>query len=383
MFLWVDLMFSELKDIKDPKVLRLRLETMPTGLPTLYKTILTRVENENGEGKTVAQLKEIFCWVAYSKEPLSVLDLNQIIRFATDVESFDTEKTVNICASLFQVAKTRNVLFKTLVEPLGGPLNSGSIEGEFDESDDQKENCESEEELDEDEVCELEEERQGEIFIHLRHASVGDYIEDSGRKPMGVLFNANEAPLHMLLTNLRIVCEGSSVPERLWHHAMDSWLSQLHDLDEKTVLEADIRLIVEHLATIFNSEALGKYIAQEKCLSSWNSYYSSKFDFGSNTDLQNRNRATIRKWLQRAVDLKSISLAPDVDEWIKELIKHPLKLLVPLSKTCITEWLACDGSSKELSARFGFAWFCATSVRTFSYIVHGRSCLPVVIVAHI
>jgi len=76
MFLWVDLMFSEFKGIKDPKVLRLRLDIMLTGLPTLYKTILTRVEKENGEGKTVAQFKEIFCWVAHFKESLSILDLN-------------------------------------------------------------------------------------------------------------------------------------------------------------------------------------------------------------------------------------------------------------------------------------------------------------------
>jgi hypothetical protein len=368
MFLWVDLMYQELEEIKQPKKLKLALENMSTGLTELYERIFTRIETTKGSGKTLAQLREIFCLVAYAKEPLSIFLLNQIIQFVTTDDIFDAERTIrSTCVSLFRLVQTGQVLFDTLVksETL---VEVGPNTGGADESD---EASELESELDEDEADEREEERQREIFVHLRHASLGDYVKNRDLKPTGILFNVSEARLHIVLTTLRLICEGPSVPEPVWLYAMENWSNQLHDLNEKSVSEEDTKLIVECIATIFTSEPLGKYIAQHPL------HNGDCFFFGSNTDLQHRNRTVIHKWLKKAADLKSVELASDAGEWVNEVLKHPLSLLVPLTETCIREWLSCDdGARHKLDRRFRFAWRCAISVRIRSSTVDEHHLFP-------
>ena len=42
--------------------------------------------------------------------------------------------------------------------------------------------------------------RQREIFVNLRHASLGDYLKRPDLKPTTILLSSREAPVHIVLT---------------------------------------------------------------------------------------------------------------------------------------------------------------------------------------
>ncbi|KAJ9647100.1 hypothetical protein H2199_002086 [Coniosporium tulheliwenetii] len=359
MFLWCELMYQELSDIKQPKKLRLALEGMSSGLVELYERIFTRIETKANE-KILAQIRELFCWVTYSKEPLSVLYLNQVIQFAIEDETFDVEGIIkNSCASLIGLDQTGRVLCDALIksEALAeDSLNAGGGEDEVGELD---EDLGSDSELDEDEAEAEAEESQRELLVNLRHASLGDYVKSKdlkATKATKALLSSRDAKVHIVTTSLRIICKGADVPEPLWLHATSHIWDQLGDLNDAS--EEETKIVVELIAEMFTSSPIQQYISGHHADSDGYPLHGDSFFFGSNAGLQNNNRKVIRKWLEKADALKSVHLEPKVSTWVKEVLANPAKLLSPLVKTCIREWLNCDGEAYELYWRFRFAWHC-------------------------
>jgi hypothetical protein len=84
------------------------------GLIDLYDRIFLRVERDNGPAKQLA-LRELFCWTAYFKEPLSLFYLNELVRFSIGNQFSDVEVILEeTCASLFVLVKTGEVLLDEL-----------------------------------------------------------------------------------------------------------------------------------------------------------------------------------------------------------------------------------------------------------------------------
>ena len=151
-------------------------------------------------------------------------------------------------------------------------------------------------------------------------------------------------------------------PKELWLYLMSNFFNQLRSLDERDVSEEDIKRIVEHLLEIFLLEPLQKHIA--KFHKTRNGYpllgdgNRECLFFGANTNLQHKNRLVVQKWLKKADCMTSVKLDDKASNWIKSVLEEPVKLLVPLTKTCIREWLACDGDALKCIGDFdslGFA----------------------------
>jgi hypothetical protein len=231
------------------------------------------------------------------------------------------------------------------------------------EPEDKNEDEDEDENYDDDkEMAEADEQhwnRQREIFVHLRHASLGDYLRRPDLKPTAILLGAQHGKVHVVLTMLRIICNGADAPQELWLYLMSNFLDQLRSLDGSVVSEADTKRIVGYLHDIFTSETLGRHIAK---------FHSSRledsFFFGLNTDLQNNNRLVIQQWLEKAQDMGLAKLNSEFPNWIRRILDDPLQLLVPLTKICISEWLACKEEGFELYWRFRFVWRCIVSVST-------------------
>jgi hypothetical protein len=119
-----------------------------------------------------------------SKEHLSIHDLNQIVQFEIGDGLFDMERIIdNSCGSLFKFVKTGEARFDELFEqipPVSGEPKPGGLEESYETS-------ESGSELEEEEADQQEQERQRGIFVHLRHASLGDYLKDPDLEPTYLL----------------------------------------------------------------------------------------------------------------------------------------------------------------------------------------------------
>jgi hypothetical protein len=372
MFLWVDLTYKELQGIL-PQQLRLALGNLPDGgLTGLYDRIFSRIETDTSTVKQLAQLKELFCWTAHFKEPLSLFYLNQIIRFAAKDELFDAEWTIEkTCASLLVIVKTGDVLFdESRLDAAASGIDMSSTK---EDPEDEDEVYDDDEEKENEAINEEEERNQNrhrEIFVNLRHASLGDYLKRSNLEPTPILLTARDASAHIVLTSLRIICKGADSPQELWLYLMTTFLDQLRSVDEKNVSEEDTKRIVEHLLEIFLLKPLQTHIA--KFHATPNGYPllgdsgdGDCFFFGTNINLQHKNRLVVQKWFKKADRMTSVKLDDEASKWIKTVIEEPLKLLIPLTKTCIREWLACDGPAFEMYWRFRFAWQCIVSVSTY------------------
>jgi hypothetical protein len=366
MFLWVDLMYKELKGLS-PQRLRLAIDSLPDGgLTGLYDRIFSRIEADSRTSRQMSRLKELFCWTAHFKEPLSLYCLNQIIRIATSDEMFDAKQTIDeTCASLLLMVKTGEVLFDE-VQSIAA-ANSIAMNSIVEDVEEGAELLDDEENED-DAIDEAEEKRQAqerEIFVNLRHASLGDYFNRLNLQSSAILHIGRDAKAHVILTSLSIICQGPNAPQELWLYLMTTHLAQLRSLDEKDTTDGETRRIVEYLVQIFLSDRLQKHIAKVHRTS--NGYplldiSGDSFFFGTNTDLQHENRLVVLKWFKKADCMTSENLTDEASSWVKSILEEPLKLLIPLVKTSVREWLACEGNAFEMFWRFRFAWLCIISV---------------------
>ncbi|KAF8250987.1 hypothetical protein K440DRAFT_638823 [Wilcoxina mikolae CBS 423.85] len=359
MFLWVDLMFAELSYRSQPKQILQALQTLPKGLLGLYQRIFTRIEKDVtiDDEETLQQLKELFCWTAHSKKPLSLFTLNQRIQLTTSSEMFDTEIAIQThCSSLLKLTKTGEALFDDLVSNLTLVESSQGITTMESVDTDIPDHETSDDELDMDEEDRRIQRYQKDVFVHLRHASLGDYLRTPKLKDTKLLMDVKTAQVHTLLCLLRTVCKGSEAPLDAWLDATGKWLALLEHLDEHDVSDEDTKLIVEHIVEIFTSEPLLLHIA-ENSRSILFDEDGDQMIFGFNMDLQHKNRVSVEKWFRKAVAMKSTVLKATATAWVNEVLERPLGLLIPLTKACIHEWLrGTEEAPFELYWKARFCW---------------------------
>ncbi|KAN0106705.1 hypothetical protein V8E51_009581 [Hyaloscypha variabilis] len=385
MFLWVDLIYKEeLQDILSPIKLKQALENLPEGgLTNLYDRIFMRIERDNGPAKHLV-LQEVFSWAAYFKEPLTLFYLNEILESSIGKQYSDAQVILEqTCASLFVLVKTGELLLeesnqaetktqedRDTAQNLSRNNNGrDSSENEPEGNNHDVEDHDDDEDYDEErelvEWAEAEEVRrkhQRDTFVHLRHASLGDYLRRADLKPTAILLGAKKSEVHVVVAMLQIICKGADAPQELWLYLMANLLSQLGSLDCSIVSEADTKLIIRFLHELFTSETLARHIAKFHHTSEgYPLIEKENFSFGVNTDQQNENSIIIRRWLQKSQDTGLNRLDSEISKWVGEILSDASQLLVPLVKICINEWLECSGSGLELYWRFFFIWICILS----------------------
>ncbi|KAH7074344.1 hypothetical protein BKA63DRAFT_312072 [Paraphoma chrysanthemicola] len=366
MFLWVDLVCQELAKIKNVKVLKQHLDSMPVGLSALYEKIFSRIAATGSDSNLSRQLRELFCCLSQFKQPPSVYLLNQIIQYATEDPDFDVESVIEkACASLLICEETGQLLFRTKIHSESSQKqtrdSAQSINGSGGYANGAEKDSDSESFVDEDTAEQELENRQKEIKVRVRHASVGDFLNGKALRTSAILFSREDAAFHTVDLSLRIICEGGSTPltisEDLWLSAMTNVFDQLHNLAEESISLEQTEVLIEKLWYLFNSEVLGRFISRHHTTSTGYPLHNT-FDFGFNTDLGHTNRQAVQKWIKGANNSDVIYLKPATREWVENVAKAPLQLLVPLTKVCIREWLHSDERPHELYWRYRFAWLC-------------------------
>lgn len=346
MFLWVDLMFKDLSMRSQPKQILNALKTLPKGLDKVYDKILGKIEMDVAEDDERNGLRELFCWVAHSKRPQTLLVLNLIIQFLTEDELFDVEIAIkNHCASLIILTKTGTALLDEILQSdedseattptayaasLSEISTDGGIEDESNEEND------------------LTEKIQQDTVVELLHASLGDYFRNPRAQTTALIFSASEARVRIVISTLRIFCQGSHVDPRLWWFALQNWMTQLQDLDEKLVSDSDTKTIVEYLVQVFYASK----DLQQHIVGTIRNVGFGHLEFGYNDNPHHPFRVTVHKWFHKALQNPSIVLDHATSEWIREVLENPMQLLAPLTRICVSEWLQADGETMWLYWRY-------------------------------
>jgi hypothetical protein len=100
MFLYVALMFEELRRKTQKVEVTKALENLPRKLPDLWARVLARlVEEAEYSGKDTLPLRILLTFVAFGKEPLSLEDFSSIIQVMAGVTEYDVRREVeDLCA---------------------------------------------------------------------------------------------------------------------------------------------------------------------------------------------------------------------------------------------------------------------------------------------
>ncbi|KAF8315306.1 ankyrin repeat-containing domain protein, partial [Amanita rubescens] len=114
MFRWVACQLEELKHCsKSPRMLRQKLNGLPTTLESTYDQILTRIE----EADAMNAMK-LLLWLTFSERPIHVEDLALILEFDVESQQFDVDAKLDypddvlkICSSLVTKMKDETVQF--------------------------------------------------------------------------------------------------------------------------------------------------------------------------------------------------------------------------------------------------------------------------------
>lgn len=382
MFLWVDLMFEDLSMRSQPKQILGALKMLPKGLDKVYDKILGRIEVNAAEDDERQSLRELLCWVAHSKRPPTLFELNLVIQFLTEDEMFDVEIAIKKqFSSLIVLTKTGTALLDEILKTdeeeaitstvytassselsaidgldreTDGTIDSPDADGTIklvtgDEPRTAQADGGTEDDGDAgDEENDLIQKIQQDIVVELRHASIGDYFRNPRAQTTALTYSISEARVRIVISTMRIFCQGSQVQPGLWWFALQNWMTKLQDLDDKIVSDNDTKTIVEYLVSVFyTSKELQQHI-----VGTIRNVGLEYFEFGYNSNPQHPFRVTIYRWFEKALQNPSIVLDNVTSEWIREVLEHPMRLLVPLTRICVSEWLQADGDTVWLYWRY-------------------------------
>lgn len=323
MFLWVDLMLTELKGKTKAGSMLESLHKAPKGLDAMLRHVLETFSTRLSEEEAI-DLNIILAWVSCADRPLTLEKLNEILHVELDThdERLALEDALRTqYASLFVLNRVDGLTTADLV---------GWGRQAFDQSQNDKsaENSDS--------SSEQESEFNSDIYwttVTFCHASIRDYLRNpdygkvsggDGSTAVGVdLVQASLGTLNICLKAIAEVQMMSSVRD----YALSNWVSQLRQLCKywDRVNRQQRQETIVLLCQIFlraNLEMFHSYAAPEPVI-------------------EFINRETMALIIFIFDDKECVNTIDDTEirGWIRLCIEEPAQVFVPLGREVAERWL--------------------------------------------
>ncbi|KAI9812372.1 MAG: hypothetical protein M1826_002839 [Phylliscum demangeonii] len=351
MFLWVNLMITEISNKRRLDSIRQALEQMPEGLSAMILHILQRLSTEL-EPEAREELTTLLSWVTCAAMPLSL----GVLDFAVTLRSSPEDKFVNLeddlrkrYASLFTLVREDG---KT-TEDLQPGAQRHDVDFEDDSSNEHLNPMESgptnaqagaEENEEDDEVTS----NPCSTLVRLRHASLGDYLRgNQDQQGIAVVFNLNQSELVIAKTCMAVLCDQGGFEEWVLYsfliYAASFWQHHLIRVDLSKVETEDKREVVRFLLMLFREpETFDRWtvvrsfsLPGEKLPGARDLHEAWLFD----------NEATncIQKWLSD--EAVSDILDPEIRAWsLTTGTRFVEELFKPIAMQLARLWLQCGAT---------------------------------------
>lgn len=327
MFLWADLMLTELNGRTRASTMVESLHKAPKGLDAMLKHVLETFSSRLNE-EEVADLNIILGWVACSDRPLSLAVLGQIlaVELQTNDEKLGLEDALRIqYASLFVLNREDGLTTADLISGERNGFAQPQDDGSVDNSDS---SSEQEQEFNSDTY------RTKVVFCHasirdyLRNPSYGKVAAGDESTPVGVdIVQMSVKALNVCLSEIANG-NGSFPPSSLRVFALRDWVSHLNHvckhldkIDQQQKQETIVLLCrilrYPNLEEMFHTGAAPYHV------------------------ILFINRQTIDLIVSLLADQECVNTIDDIEtrEWIRVCIQEPAQLLVPLGREVASRWL--------------------------------------------
>lgn len=362
MFLWVDLVYQELKRIKSPKARRQALENIPSGLRGLYDTIFTRIKDDLQSEKAIQQISYLLSFIVYTTDVQSVYRLNLFISYASNDDTFEADEFISsVCSSLLELNDSRSEMYN-LQKGIKSSLihDSGLIFPNDDLNDMNSEDiAKDEEELDEDEAEEIERYRQLNVMVRPRHASLVNYLDDEKDPNVAAILNSVKLHVDLSKAHFQAFVSGPENAEELWKYAAQGLLPQLMLLLHCNLNVEHVRDLIELIHKAFTSTEILRYVVDPYGILSFS---DNPFTLHFNSQFNTTIGSIFKQWLGILFDSgANANLAPNLHQWTRRIAASPNTLFMEMANESIEAWLSNpDIDSHSLRDRFWFASACAS-----------------------
>ena len=329
MFLWVDLMMRELNGKSRESVIREALIKAPKGLTEMIQHVLEGLSESlsREDAKEDAEdLNEILAWVTCAKRPLTLGELDAILRYKSpsgDALLLLESKLRRQYASFFTLDREDGLSTADLqnISKISGP-----DDGDNDLiSDDEEVPGFEDFEVDFDS-------NPSTTRVTFCHASIGDFFRDknqsmvrSGAGPaIGVDTRSASASTLILVLKLcvdEVFEQKVSEGELFKNYAAENWLGHLRDIDISEISEEDKKII---------GPLLVKFCRDEAVVERWTRFQGYDFWTGEHMPV-------LRSWIENEFILSALPL-PDRD-WVRSTVDAPVSAFAAVARINARYWL--------------------------------------------
>ena len=328
MFLWVDLMMRELNGKGRESAIREALLKAPKGLTEMIQHVLEGLSESlsREDAKEDAEdLNEILAWVTCAKRPLTLGELDAILRY----------KSPSGDALLLLESKLRRqyASFFTLDREDG--LSTADLQNfsKITPDDDGDDLISDGEEVPGFEDFEVDfDSNPSTTKVTFCHASIGDFFRDkhksmvrSGAGPaIGVDTRSASASTLILVLKLcvdQVFEQKVSDSEFFRDYAAKNWLEHLQDTDVTEISDEDKRTI---------GSLLVKFCRDETVVERWIKYRGYDFWTGEYVPL-------LRSWMENEVILTI--LPPADQDWVRSTVEPPVSAFAAVARINARYWL--------------------------------------------
>ncbi|KAI9829183.1 MAG: hypothetical protein M1826_005778 [Phylliscum demangeonii] len=339
MFLWVNLMITEIATKRRPDSIRQALNQMPKGLSAMIFHVLERLSSTL-EPEAIEDLNKLLSWVTCAARPLTLGELD----LAVTLQSVSQDGFINLeddlrnqYASLFTMvredgkttedlqtgARRDEVAFADEMFNDGqGPTEAGATSVQDG----------AEEKAEDDEITS----DPDTTIVRLGHASLGDYLRrEQDQHGVAVGINVNRSELAIAKTCMALLCDGpmfmKSRSSSLAAYAASFWQHHLRRVDLSKVTAEDKQEVVRLLLKLFREpESVKRWVVPGPIHDTW--LY------------ENEATDCVQRWLsdEAVLDL----LDPEVRAWSPATgTRFTEELFKPVAMVLARQWLQGGGYS--------------------------------------
>lgn len=347
MFLWADLMLTELNRKTRASTMLESLHKAPKGLDAMLKHVLETFSSRLNE-EEATELNIILGWVACSDRPLTLRQVDEIlsVELQTDDDKLRLEDALRTqYASLFVLNREDGLTTADLVSGGRNSLTQPQEDGPVENSDS---SSEQEQAFNSDKF------RTKVVFCH---ASIGDYLRNPGygkvaaggdSTPIGVdIVQMSARALNICLAQI-----ADGLPSFVRDYAIDEWVSHLNHVckyldkvdqqqKQETILLLCRILMCPDLEEMFHTAVVPDPVI----------FFI--------------DRQTIDLIVTLLADQECVNTIDDIElqKWIRVCIQEPAQIFVPLGREVASRWLIYSRNPE----------FCMSAIWAIVIVLNGNN----------
>lgn len=333
--LYVEHMLRRLNKKQDEITILEELQNAPLSLTSLLESIETEIQSRRTEAQLFAS-QNVYAWLAFSHRPLTVGEINEVAKTCGHYQAFTIAEEV----------LTRSGAFLDIVGAAG-----------VNEDDEQDGPAIENETIPDASSIDVFQPYDGDAsLVKVLNRPLKDYLRRNDTESPNLRISTNRCHIMIFELSIKLICsldpqlakDGGSA---LNGYAATYWGKHFQEIELQKASDQEVASIMQMMRCILtNYNDAAKFI-EAHCDTDDDMFFYVE-SLGITKRVGNEFIDSLMLWMERASEMSSDAVDEATLQWIRKSMHEPLKLIAPLAKGHIVNWL---GDSKDKSNSYSFA----------------------------